>query len=543
MIGKFESLLAKINWRTKILILALVFGLGSLVVGAEGAYSIYKLTQEIKEANSVSSHRMTVVGDAQFALLKMAHAQANVIAYIDRKEIRLASVAAIRAASELDERIQVLAQYLPGDPSVVELSQLIEKIKPKRMEIIKLARKDKDAAALRVQFAMAKDFSRVEELGQKLIDEQRQNINKVITDIEAKGEDTIIILAAFVFLGLIGGIVVSLMVAHFAVKPMFLLEKSMNSLASGDLRVTLADLGTDEVGRMVFAMNKTLSNLHGIVTRIHEGSATLKNEAGNIAAAANTMQDVFSTLHLSVTDIKEDSETVKNSTANVVEELKHTAEKAQETADSSELTAKKISETAVSFERFQKHMENTAQVTKELASAADTITEITKTIRDISSQTNLLALNAAIEAARAGELGRGFAVVADEVRVLATRTETATSDISGLVDTISNKVSLAVSLLESSVEESRDNIKALESVEKDTFSSRDQAVYLRDDIHKVVIMIADQDHAIDNINTAVNGLFELSTESGKQTERLHELSSSLNYAASDLGSVVDKFKL
>ncbi len=543
MIKQFELFLARFNWRTKILLLAAIFALGTVAVGVMGGYSILKLTDEIKTANAESTQRMNYVGDAEMALLEMAKAQADVISYMDRKEIRMASVAAIKAASFLDEKIQILAQAMPDDAAVIELSELVEKIKPRRMEIIKLARKNKDAEALLILNSMKRDFDRVDELGRQLIAQQRADLEQLIADIEAKGEHTVKLLAGFVLISFVVSIAISLVIARFAVKPMFALEKAMNALATGDLRVTLVDAGEDEVGRMISAMNRTISDLNGIVTRIHGGTASLNDEAENIAQAADSMQAVFSQLHSSVKGIKGDSETVRTTTASVVSELESAAERAQQTADSSESTARKISDTAASFERFQQHMESTAQVTRDLAKTADTITDITKTIRDISSQTNLLALNAAIEAARAGEMGRGFAVVADEVRQLATRTDAATSDISELIDSISSSVSQAVHLLDTSVDESRENIAALAQVEQDTFSSRDQAVHMRDAMHEVVNMIAEQERAVEGINEAVNGLFDLSSETGKQTERLHELSSSLNQAAAGLGTVVDKFKL
>ncbi|MFC1747778.1 methyl-accepting chemotaxis protein [Pseudomonadota bacterium] len=543
MSSKIEHLLSNFSWRKKLLGLAAMFSIVTIIVGAIAAFAITLLNEEVRKANDESVARMVIVEEAQFALMHMSQAQADVIAYVDRLDTRQAAIRAIKASSDLDEKIYNLLQTLPESADVKELNDLVQVLKPKRMKVIKLARANKDKEALEEVKNTQGDFHRVDKLSKMIIEQQRIEMEAVIDQVQEKGQKIVVLLMVVVAIGLSISILFTLVASHFSVKPMFKLEKAMAKLATGDLTIDLGYAGKDEVGSMARAMSGTVTDLNTIIASIHQNTGTVGDESVEVNSAADRIHAVFTSMHDSVASIRHDTESVQVTTSKAVVDLGSAAERAQNSADASEETAKKISETSANFQRFQGHMEKTAEVTQDLAVLANTITEITSTVRDISSQTNLLALNAAIEAARAGEMGRGFAVVADEVRQLATRTETATAEISGLVEKISSNVTNVVDLLGSSVEESRENIVLLENVEQDTFVSRDHAVYLRDIMREIVDAISSEEQALSHINVSVNELFDLSSETGEQTKLLHGLSASLNDAASNLGEVVGKFKL
>lgn len=90
---------------------------------------------------------------------------------------------------------------------------------------------------------------------------------------------------------------------------------------------------------------------------------------------------------------------------NMVEELKVTSGKVQESYSAMEST----------FEQLQVAVKDIQRCMSKIVSIAD--------------ETNILAINASIEAARAGEQGKGFAVVAEKVRELAKEIKEPTDDV------------------------------------------------------------------------------------------------------------------
>ncbi len=212
--------------------------------------------------------------------------------------------------------------------------------------------------------------------------------------------------------------------------------KLADGVAKGDLRHTIDIRRSDEVGLLVGALNKIVSNLNKMLSQVSDQVGVLSGSAEDLNTVAKSVsQGAADTSERSVNVSKatEDMSLALNGVAAAVEEtsisLKSVSGAAEEMKSNIGLIAEnsakanKIAQSAVT------EVNTTGAEVQKLGKSAIEIGRVIEVITDISEQTNLLALNATIEAARAGESGKGFAVVAGEIKALARQTFEAVGDI------------------------------------------------------------------------------------------------------------------
>ncbi|MBN1906290.1 MAG: HAMP domain-containing protein [Deltaproteobacteria bacterium] len=251
-------------------------------------------------------------------------------------------------------------------------------------------------------------------------------------------------LASLVYSIILGVCVITLIISFilFAflrkliIKPVGMIMKNLQQMASGDYTSELKITQKDEIGVMAKEVNnvrravgqmisdigqgvKTLVSSSGVLSNVSaqfsDGTQQISSRASEVATAAEQMSGNIGILAAASVEIASNMDSIATGTEELpatIAEISRSCDSAQSITLDAVTKAKKAS---TKIERF--------------GTAAIDIGKATEAIDDISDQTNLLALNATIEAARAGEAGKGFAVVANEIKELAKQTAQATKDI------------------------------------------------------------------------------------------------------------------
>ncbi|MGF1761453.1 methyl-accepting chemotaxis protein [Photobacterium sagamiensis] len=311
----------------------------------------------------------------------------------------------------------------------------------------------------------------------------------------------------------------------------------------GDLTQRLEPRSDDEVGQLAHNFNRFVGNMHGMVTRLSEVSASLNQQSQITASQAEErstrIQHQQDEINMVATAINE----MAAATQEIANNAENTASTSGETVTVSEHGATQVGQSQQSISSLAREVETATEVIGELNTHAQSINTILSTIQGIAEQTNLLALNAAIEAARAGEQGRGFAVVADEVRVLSQRTHASTQEIQQMIETLQQTTGRAVGIMEDSrhlAETSVDDANAASA----SLSQINNAVTNISDMATQIASAAEEQSSVtEEITRNTEGVRDVSNELAIEADEAAQQAAELSNLSHELQQEINRFKL
>lgn len=278
-------------------------------------------------------------------------------------------------------------------------------------------------------------------------------------------------------------------------------SEKLDSIANGDLSVTINVETEDEIGKMMQSQKNMVKKVSQIIASVSETADSLIVTCEKLSEKSHQLSEGASEQAASVEEI---SSSMEQMVANIEQ--------------STDLSEKTNTITTSTVKEIRQNAEVTIQ-------AVDSMKEIAKRIdiiNDIAFQTNILALNAAVEAARAGEAGRGFAVVAAEVRKLAERSKITATEIGSVSKNTISTAEKASTQLE----------HVIPAMEK-TASM----------IQEVTAANMEQKTGANQVNSAITQLNQVTQQNASASEELAENARELNNQAEQLKELICYFKV
>jgi len=527
-----------LNLRAK---LFLSFGASGAILVAAILYCLLEIRavkQDVDELTGNTVPSLRVVGEiSQLRLRYRVRSLEYMMASPEEQQKMLASMA------DLDDKLQdALKRYGPlaGTPAEKEtLAQAVQAATDYRatvgeaVKLVQAGKADEAQGLRRTKWVQIANGFR--DLTDKLATINTENAAAVSKEASAAVDHATVGGLVALVGGTVAAVVIALMVAALISKRLTAAVAMAQRIAGGDLQETSAVPGSDEIGKLVVAMQQMRNALHGAISRIYTGAETVATASHQLAATSTSMKqstDVQSESAAAIAANIEELTVSINQMADITRDCAHLAGESDSQAQRGKETTEQL---VVQMGQVAKVVDGTAQQIAMLENESEKISQIVSVIKGIADQTNLLALNAAIEAARAGDQGRGFAVVADEVRTLSERTAKSTQEISDTVSAIREAIRAVVAEVGEGVTLSGEGVSKART-------AGDAIGQMREIVRQVAEMVGSIDAALREQSSAATDIAQKVEKISLQAQETSNAGTETSAAAEELDNIAHEMQ-
>ena len=320
----------------------------------------------------------------------------------------------------------------------------------------------------------------------------------------------------------------------------FLVMVTQSLITANERKISAADTAREQSDILLQKTMNVSDNMASLITEVSEKMEQLHISLGHTMSAMQEISEGTSDSVNAVQNQIEKTEDIQRHITNV-EDVSQAISKDIEMAEQ-EISAgnNSLKELVAQVDETNLAVEKASEELAILNKYADQMGTIISVIENVTSQTSLLSLNASIEAARAGEAGKGFAVVASEISSLANQTSDATTEITTIIENISDELKTVVDVINKLVENNRiqgekasHTVTSFTGIQKTSGDIREQSQALSSAVTK----LADANAGIiDNIQT-ISAITEEVTAHSNET---HSNSADNDQTAAEVMELVNK---